>query len=284
MHGGPGGVATFLPELSSGEARQSGIRVFQCADDGSGTVKAAVIVFDADLHITQYPKLTTNNISVVGIRVRSREIILVSFYFEPNLPMDSYLAHLRRVQRETGSRSIVIGGDSNAKCVWWGSPVTDRRGEELHGFLEDLGLCLLNQGETPTFDTIRGGERYSSYIDITAVSPDLLGLVDGWRVREDLTNSDHNAITFLINTKHINTNTIRHTTRKYFTKKANWAQFREKLGQIKTQEHFTIDTIKNIQTHAQLDSTITQLNDIIQKTCTKTIPLTKHREVLAMQT
>ncbi|CAG4944779.1 unnamed protein product [Parnassius apollo] len=201
---------------------QNGIRVFQYADHGSGTVKVAIIVFDADLHITQYPKLTTTNIAVVGIRVRNWEIILVSFYFEPDLPMDSYLAHLRRVQRETGARSVIIGGDSNAKSVWWGSPVTDRRGEELHGSLEDLGLCILNRGETPTFDTIRGGVRYSSYVDITAVSPNLYSLVDDWRVRENLTSSDHNGISYTLTTRHINKNFIKHTTRIYYTKHANY--------------------------------------------------------------
>ncbi|CAB3222886.1 unnamed protein product [Arctia plantaginis] len=196
--------------------------------------------------------------------------------------MDSYLAHLRRVQCETGARSVVIGGDSNAKCAWWGSPVTDRRGEELRGALEDLGLCLLNRGETPTFDAIRGGVRYSSYVDITAVSSDLFGLVDDWRVREDLTNSDHNGISFTLRTRHINKNHIRQTTRVYFTKKANWVQFREKLGQILNRENLTIDHIKNLLTDSDLDRTISKFNKIIAEACALSIPPVKRRDVVAV--
>ncbi|XP_045450167.1 uncharacterized protein LOC123658921 [Melitaea cinxia] len=261
---------------------KSGIRVFQPADQGNGTVKAAIIIFGADFYVKQYPELTTNNITVVGIRVRGREITLVSFYFEPDLPMDSYLAHLRRVQRETGARSMIVGGDANAKCVWWGSPVTDRRGVELCGTLEDLGLSLLNQGETPTFDTIRGGVRYSSYIDITAVSLDLLGLVDGWRVCDDLTSSDHNGISFLIRSKCINKNNIRQTTRKFYTKKANWARFAEKLGQIYDLNNLTTVKIQNLNTGMQQDNLVSSLNNYIEEACTWAIPLIKRKEVLAM--
>ncbi|CAH2090550.1 unnamed protein product [Euphydryas editha] len=278
-------VALVQEPYVGGEGRvkgRNGIRVFQPADQGSGTVKAAVIVFDADLHIKQYPKLTTNNITVVGIQICDWEIALISFYFEPDLPMDSYLAHLRRVQRETGARSMIIGGDCNAKCVWWGSPVTDRRGEEMYGTLEDLGLCLLNQGETPTFDTIRGGVRYSSYVDITAVSLDLLSLVNGWRVCEDLTSSDHNGISFSIKSKHINKNNIKQTTRRFFTKKANWDQFNGKLGQIFIEHNFTIAKIKNIKTAIELDEVVMDLNKYITEACLDSIPPIKRKEVLAM--
>ncbi|KAA5605920.1 hypothetical protein F3H15_35115, partial [Pseudomonas aeruginosa] len=83
--------------------------------------------------------------------------------------------------------------------AWWGSPNEDQRGEQMCGFLEELGLQVLNTGDIPTFDTIRGGKRYSSHVDVTACSADILDLVDGWRVEEGLTGSDHNGITFGIN-------------------------------------------------------------------------------------
>ncbi|CAH2086162.1 unnamed protein product [Euphydryas editha] len=73
----------------------SGIRVFQCADNGESTVKSAIIVFNA-LRYTVYPKVTSNNISVEGIRTSAWEIALVSFYFKPDLPMHLFLAHLRK--------------------------------------------------------------------------------------------------------------------------------------------------------------------------------------------
>ena len=55
---------------------------------------------------------------------------------------------------------LLIGGDANAKSSWWGSIVEDSKGEEMSGTLEDLELQVLNTGDTPTFDTVRGGRVY----------------------------------------------------------------------------------------------------------------------------
>ncbi|CAH2084549.1 unnamed protein product [Euphydryas editha] len=119
-----------------------------------GTIKVAIIVFNVDLHVTQYPKL---NLPFFGNKF-------------------THPAVQRRVRLELRARKWKA--DCNAKSVWWGSPVTDRRGEKLHGTLEDLGLVILNKGETLTFDVIRGEKRFSSYVDITTASPHLLDLVD----------------------------------------------------------------------------------------------------------
>ncbi|CAH2090370.1 unnamed protein product [Euphydryas editha] len=89
------------------EKNRSGVRVFQSVDHGSGTLNSAIVVFDLDLHVIRYhPKPTTNNITVVVIRTIAWEIALVSFYFEPDLPMGSYLAHLRIWNWIVGGESI----------------------------------------------------------------------------------------------------------------------------------------------------------------------------------
>ena len=54
-----------------------GSRIYQCEVDGSGRVKAAIAVFDSDLDVIPYPKFTTNNIVVVGIRTKAWEIAVV---------------------------------------------------------------------------------------------------------------------------------------------------------------------------------------------------------------
>ncbi|CAH2101415.1 unnamed protein product [Euphydryas editha] len=43
-------------------ASRSGIRVFQSVDNGEGTLKAAIIVLNVELHVIQYQTRTTNNI------------------------------------------------------------------------------------------------------------------------------------------------------------------------------------------------------------------------------
>ncbi|XP_048000297.1 uncharacterized protein LOC125237346 [Leguminivora glycinivorella] len=139
-----------------------GVRIFQSTDIGEGTVKAAIAVLDQDLDVIQCPKLTTNNIVVVRIRTSAWEVTLVSIYLEcpqQNHPIGPDLNHLALIARETGSRTWIVGGDVNAKSMWWGSPVNDYRGEELSGTLDELNMSILNRGNIPTFDTVRGGKE-----------------------------------------------------------------------------------------------------------------------------
>lgn len=96
-----------------------------------------------------------------------------------------------------------------------------------------MDLHILNRGETPTFDTVRGGQRYTSFIDVTMCTTDILDVVDNWRVDEGLTSSDHNGMTLNIyfrKPKHLE---VKRTTRVYNTRKANCSQFHAKLTQLK---------------------------------------------------
>ncbi|KAA5648687.1 hypothetical protein F3G64_37180, partial [Pseudomonas aeruginosa] len=96
--------------------------------------------------MTPCPSLTTTNITVVKIYTGIRNLVVVSFYFEPDKPIGPYLEQLGKVVETLGSRGILIGGDTNAKSVWWGSVGTDARGEEVLGMLGEWGLQLLNDG------------------------------------------------------------------------------------------------------------------------------------------
>ncbi|CAH2216015.1 jg23121, partial [Pararge aegeria aegeria] len=178
-----------------------GVRIYQSADQGEGTVKAAIAVFQQELEIIQYPKFTTNNIVVVKIRTSAWETTVVSYYFEPNRPIEPYLQHLGKIVKELGTRHIIVGGDANAKNTWWGSVCNDARGVDMEYMLNELDLQVLNVGTLPTFDVIRGNTRYTSCIDVTACSTDLLDRVRRWRVDESVTSSDHNTIAFEIRQK-----------------------------------------------------------------------------------
>ncbi|XP_023937944.1 uncharacterized protein LOC112045826 [Bicyclus anynana] len=139
---------------------------------------------------------------------------VISFYFESDQPIEKYLDQLAAVVSSMGSRYVVVGGDANAWNTWWGSKKTDSRGETLFGVLE-LDLQILNQGSTPTLDTIRRNKRYSSRGDITACSLNALLLVSDWRVDDSVTSSDHNAIVLCINLKKERPMIISGTTRKF---------------------------------------------------------------------
>ncbi|XP_063894705.1 uncharacterized protein LOC126057099 [Helicoverpa armigera] len=259
-----------------------GARIYQASEEGEGTVKAAIVVLDHDLDVKQCPELTTHNIVVVRIRTQAWEIAAASVYFEPDKPMDSYLEHLRAVRRKLGSRHLLIGGDFNAKSPWWGSLTEDSRGEELCSTLDELELQVLNSGTLPTFDTIRGGRRYCSHVDVTACSADLLCLVEGWEVDEGLTSSDHNGIKFRINLQKSLGIAVKSTTRMFNTKKANWVQFREKLAQFKIEENINKSKFEEIENSQNLEIIINKYLEVIQKSCQETIPKKKNSEKITL--
>ncbi|KAL0858961.1 hypothetical protein ABMA27_010821 [Loxostege sticticalis] len=257
-----------------------GARVFQNTEVGDGTVKAAIVVFDGDLDVLQCPKLTNDNIVVVRIRTSAWEIAAVSFYFEPDKPIGPHLERLREVIEELGPTKLLIGGDSNAKSTWWGSKKEDHRGEEMSGTLEESGLQVLNIGDTPTFETIRGGKPYSSRVDLTACSEDLLDLVDDWRVDREITCSDHNTITFDISLRRAKGLTVQRTTRLYNTKKAAWDLFNTTLAEAKTHSGINVANINNITEKNQLELLLRNYTEAITKACKTSMPAKKSTEVL----
>lgn len=55
------------------------------------------------------------------------------------------------------------------------------RGEEMVGALHEMGLLIVNTRDTLTCDVMRGGKRFSSHVDITTCSADILDLVANGR-------------------------------------------------------------------------------------------------------
>ncbi|XP_041972130.1 uncharacterized protein LOC121728089 [Aricia agestis] len=272
----------LLQEPYIGGARSmrtyNGVRVYQSDGPGDGVVKACVVVFDDTLDVELHTRLSNNNIVVATLRTKAWEMIVVSFYFEPDKPVGPYLDHLMWIGRELGSDKMVLGGDANAKSPWWGGDKEDPRGREVSAVLEAMSLHILNTGDTPTFDTVRGGKRYSSYVDVTACSDDLLDRVGDWKVEESLTSSDHNGISFGIRQqKSTGTNIIR-TTRIFNTQKANWTQFREKLTQLMSDRQLTLQAMDSIHSTQQIDEAIDRYTEVITQTCRDTMPTKKHTQ------
>ncbi|KAL0858264.1 hypothetical protein ABMA27_012168 [Loxostege sticticalis] len=257
-----------------------GARVYQNAKVGDGTVKAAIVVFDDDLDVIQCPKLTCDHIVAVRIRTSDWEIAAVSFYFEPDKPIGPYLDRLREVVEVLGTRKLLIGGDSNAKSAWWGSPEEDHRGTDMSGTLEESGLHVLNRGTVPTFDTIRGGRRYTSHVDQTACTEDLLSHIENWRVDKGMIISDHSAITFNMSLKRGKGLRVMRTTRKYNTKKADWELFRNTLVEDRTIGNFNLEGINRIENAQQIDQTVENFTEAITNACRLSIPSKKNSEVL----
>lgn len=148
----------------------------------------------------------------------------ISIYLEGNLPIDPYLQTLRNIRNKLTADYFLIGGDANAWSPWWGSRVEDVRGDVLLGFIDELGLDILNRGNVPTFDTVRGTKRYTSCVDITVCSPPLTQMISDWRVVTGMITSDHNAIMYEVRREKMRMRE-NNNTRKYNTKKVDWDRF-----------------------------------------------------------
>ncbi|KAJ2939998.1 hypothetical protein O0L34_g14030 [Tuta absoluta] len=257
----------------------SGVRIFQ--HTGPGTVKAAIAIFDPDLDITQHPDLTTNNVTVVSVSTKQWTLTLTSFYFEPDKPIKQYLDQLTTIAG-TIKQKLIIGGDANAKSTWWGSTEIDHEGEDMAGTLHELDLQILNKGDTPTFDTVRGGKLFTSFVDVTACTTDLLDLVEDWTVIVNLTSSDHNGIAFTVNVRKSAGVSVKRTTRLYNTKKADWKAFQNELNRIKTAENLNINEISKISTVEQLEQFIESHHNATTKACNLAIPKKKNTETLTL--
>lgn len=258
----------------------NGVRIFQNTDQLDGTTKAAIVVLDNDIDVIQHPEHTTPNIVVVTLRTSAWEITVVSFYFEPDpKPIQPYLEQLKKIEQKFGRR-LIMGGDANAKSAWWGSAVVDDRGEDVAGALEDMGLQVLNEGSIPTFDTIRGNKTYSSFIDVTACTSDILSLIEGWKVEVGVTSSDHNTILFEINLTKAKGINIARTTRMYNSKKANWGQFHEKMTQLLGENKINKLEIDKINNTTLLEQTVETYVKTIIQACNNSIPKKKANHTL----
>ncbi|XP_062542029.1 uncharacterized protein LOC134210019 [Armigeres subalbatus] len=125
---------------------------------------------------------------------RINGVFICSCYAPPRWTVDQFSQILDLLtDKLIGRRPVVIGGDFNAWAVEWGSRVTNTRGYILQEALAKLDVRLCNEGSVSTFR--RDGRE--SIIDITFCSPSLMASMD-WRVSEEYTHSDHQAIRYRI--------------------------------------------------------------------------------------
>lgn len=128
------------------------------------------------------------------VRAKVGGIHFYSCYAPPSLSLGEYETMLRSLALDAqGKSSLVIGGDFNAWAVEWGSRITNQRGRVLLETFAPLRLNVVNNGGVSTFR--KAGRE--SIIDITFVSDDLFRHSE-WKVSEEFTHSDHQAVLLTI--------------------------------------------------------------------------------------
>jgi len=123
-----------------------------------------------------------------------KEIVVASIY----MPIDEqvitgYLDSLVQYCN-TNNKHLIIGADTNAHHILWGSDNCNHRGNELCEYLASSSVEVANVGNQPTFCT--GNRR--TVIDVTLVTGPILREINNWHVARHDTMSDHRQITFTL--------------------------------------------------------------------------------------
>jgi hypothetical protein len=136
-------------------------------------------------------ELSSRDCATASIQVDGDRVYFSSVYLDIHLTIEEP-SWLLTLQKSTRSRSHMLAGiDSNSHSDVWGSPSSNRSGSLMESLLFKYELCVLNEGNSPTFQT----RQAATCIDITVATPALASLVTKWTVQNEMHKSDHHLIT-----------------------------------------------------------------------------------------
>lgn len=118
-------------------------------------------------------------------------------------------------------KPIFISGDFNAHHIAFGCLSTKSRGQDLFNIIDDLDLCILNDG---SFTTVNIPRRNPSAIDVSFISANLASICE-WTVHDDAMGSYHYPIITEISL-HIDKYHINPPVYRFIYKKADWEKYK----------------------------------------------------------
>ena len=245
---------------------QQTINVQQRSDNSSTSttshpVRSCIIILNPLIS----PIIISSLSNVDFLVIETNNFVIASVYSQPVESIETTIDNLNNLTVYAGNKRMLIGGDFNAKSTFWG-PHNDDRGEQLLSAIIHNDLTLLNDGIKPTFDTTRGNQRLSSYIDLTIVSQNILDNISEWSVIDDIYNSDHRPILTIISNTNI-TSTTNRSTVKWNTNNVNWLGWSTAVGEKLRDFNISDNKINNIDNQQQLDLTIAILTNVIHQCC-----------------
>ena len=162
-----------------------------------------------------YSEINLNtNLQAIAARISlHKTITFCSLYLPPSSPITKN--QLINLANQLPPPFIIMG-DFNGHSPLWGSPDTNDRGRLVESFLEELDLCVLNDG-TNTY--LHPATNTRTAIDLTVCDPSIF-LDFSWRVHDDECGSDHFPVIISPIEEIENTSTGR-----WNFNKANWPAF-----------------------------------------------------------
>ncbi|VVC87289.1 unnamed protein product [Leptidea sinapis] len=187
------GLGIVLVQEQYARAQLPGL--LQCTEDS----KAGIYVNSTKISGMILPQLSTSHCLVAYFRGDGGDLYMVSAYFQYCENIETHIHHLDRVLEALQGKPIVIGADTNTHSPLWHSrreqyegrgAEVNRRRLAMESFIHSKGLLEHNkEGEPFTFNMING----SSNIDVTITTRGVP--VRQWRVRQEVSSSDHQLIT-----------------------------------------------------------------------------------------
>lgn len=182
-------------------------------DDGYGG--AAILIKSS----VTYTRLTLPPIpyNINAVAAKIMDFTVLSIYVSD--PHSIHISDLEHIFSALPGPFLILG-DFNCHHLMWGSADYDALGCDLVDLMEDLNICLLNDG-SPTRRTAPG--RNASAVDLSLCSPNF-GTLLSWSLLEDSHGSDHLPILISsppsFSQPSSSVNSIR-----YHLPKADWDQF-----------------------------------------------------------
>ncbi len=131
---------------------------------------------------------------MIAFKMNGRTVYCAAVYSDINLTVR--LQKFVQLLEFCDSKRIplIVGADSNAHSVLWGSEETNKRGEELEELILRFNLNVANTGGKYTFSTLR--ENSIIYITLVNSSTSNSLFPRNWRVLPEESFSDHKYLIF----------------------------------------------------------------------------------------
>ncbi|GBL99275.1 hypothetical protein AVEN_177310-1 [Araneus ventricosus] len=134
---------------------------------------------------------STTNLTAIKIQTITGPANLISSYFSPYAELQDTAQDLANLLTKIGPEKALIGADMNAPSTLWGYANNSPSGNIMEDLISGLNLHLLNEKNSePTFQR----RNAKGWPDLTLVKGVQLARTASWKVRDELSSSDHKYI------------------------------------------------------------------------------------------
>ncbi|GBN37473.1 hypothetical protein AVEN_152642-1 [Araneus ventricosus] len=134
---------------------------------------------------------STTNLTAIKIQTITGPVNLISAYSSPFAEVQDTAQYLANLLTKIGPEQALIGADMNAPSTLWGYANDSPRGNIMEDLMSGLNLHLLNEKNSePTFQR----RNAKVWPDLTLVKGVQLARTASWKVRDELSLSDHKYI------------------------------------------------------------------------------------------